>query len=214
MSAALRESFRTALDARRNAQAVPVALESTLFARFVFYFDGFVGGSDESLMSLHRAVRAHSALVASFLTRSVTHIVASSLAASKLNRRMTSHRGTPAHLVRPDWIADSISARKLLPTAAYRPAAHLIAPAAALDLHPITRWFAVPPPLTTLLDNEPIRGKSASRRPRPSPTLLMPLDENRNRDARRRKRERIDRALGQLAATQTKPSPQLRKAQN
>lgn len=209
LSAALRDSFRADLDARRNAQNAPSAVASTLFARFVFYFDGFVGASNDSLMRLQRLVRAHSGRVASFLSRSVTHIVASSLAASKLNRRMTSRRGTPAHLVRPDWIADSIAALKLLPTASYRPAVKLIAAAATVDVLPLTRWLAAPP-------HSP---------PRPSSNLapdavLTPIDVNVNSDrndndnvARRRKRERIDRALGQIAARQAPlDTKRLRKA--
>jgi hypothetical protein len=190
ISVALRESFRADLDARRNAQNAPSAVDSTLFARFLFYFDGFVGASDESLMRLQRSVRAHSGRVASFLSRSVTHIVASSLAASKLNRRMTSRRGTPAHLVQPDWITDSIAALKLQPTAAYRPAVRLIAAAAAVDVQPLTRWFAAPtpPPVSNLA---PV-------------AVLLPVDVNKNSDngddVRRRKRDRIDRTLAQIAA--------------
>lgn len=210
LSAALRESFRADLDARRNAQNAPSAVESTLFARFLFYFDGFVGASDESLMRLQRAARAHSGRVASFLSRSVTHIVASSLAASKLNRRLTSRRGTPAHLVQPDWIVDSIAALKLLPTASYRPTVRLIAAAAAVDVQPLTRWFGAPPstpvskvaPVAVL---QPIDASSSS-------SSSNNNNVNINDDARRRKRERIDRALGQIATARPVDVKRLRKA--
>lgn len=200
---------------QRENRLTHVAMQptTTLFARFVFYFDGFVGGCDDSLMSLHRAVLAHSATVAPFLTRSVTHIVASSLAASKLNRRMTSRRGSPPHLVRPDWITDSIAARKLLSTAPYRPANLAIVAStttATLDLHPITRWFVAattPPPL--VVDPPPIQ-----RNMPPPRRTLMPLDVNQ--DVRRRKRQRIEHALDQLTAAnkQSAPTSHLRKAQD
>ncbi|TPX58480.1 hypothetical protein SpCBS45565_g07983 [Spizellomyces sp. 'palustris'] len=90
---------------------------SSIFAGVHIYVNGYIGGMDD--LEFRILIQSHGGTIALTLAlRTVTHMVCTSLCASKTQKLLSARRAT-VKVVHPDWIIQSVKNGKTLPESAF-----------------------------------------------------------------------------------------------
>ena len=112
--------------------------ESNIFAGVVAAVDGFTG--DLTALEIKQIMSRHGGTYAQYVfSPGITHIIASNLPTAKVRKELSVKRRTPLAIVTPQWIIDSLKAKRQLPWGDYT-LAQLHSP----DQTTLNSWRQVP----------------------------------------------------------------------